>query len=80
MLTYSGSFFDLPGRGMTKPRAEGILALDFPEADAKRAEKLNVKTNDGMLTDDEQAELEAYQHWGPACVLVIEGSPGYEPA
>ena len=34
--------FDLPGRGMTKPLAEGILALDFPEADAARADELKL--------------------------------------
>jgi len=52
--------FDVPGRGMTKPLAENILALDFPEADAARAEELNAKANDGELTEDERAELEAY--------------------
>ncbi|MGI9075471.1 MAG: hypothetical protein ACR2JB_30050 [Bryobacteraceae bacterium] len=56
--------FDLPGRGMTKPLAEGILALDFPEADAARAEELNARANEGMLTEDEQVELEAYVNIG----------------
>jgi hypothetical protein len=45
---------------MTPALAEGILALDFPEDDAVRIAELNVRANDGRLTDDEQAELEAY--------------------
>ena len=56
--------FDLPGRGMTKPLAEGILALDFPEADAARAEELNARAIEGMLKEDEQVELEAYVNIG----------------
>jgi len=40
--------------------AEGILALDFPEGDAARIEELNVRANEGELTDEEEAELEAY--------------------
>lgn len=56
--------FDVPGRGMTVPLAEGILALDFPEADAARADELNAKANDGSLTEDERAELEAYANVG----------------
>ena len=51
--------FDLPGRGMTRALAEGILALDFPEEDAARIEELNVKANEGELTEQEEAELEA---------------------
>jgi len=45
---------------MTPALAEGILALDFPEDDAVRIDELNVRANEGHLTDDEQAELEAY--------------------
>lgn len=52
--------FDVTGGGMTRPLAESILALDFPEADAARAEELNAKANGGSLTEDERAELEAY--------------------
>jgi hypothetical protein len=52
--------FDLPGHGMTPALAEGILALDFPEDDAVRIGELNVRANEGLLTDDELAELEAY--------------------
>ena len=54
------TFIGLPAHGMTPGLAEGILALDFPEADAARIEGLNIRTNEGHLTDDEQAELEAY--------------------
>ena len=56
--------FDLPGHGMTPTLAEGILALDFPEDDAVRIEQLNARANEGHLTDDEQAELEAYINVG----------------
>lgn len=52
--------FDLPRRGMTRALAESILALDFPEGDAARIEELNVRANEGELTDEEEAELEAY--------------------
>ena len=52
--------FDLSRRGMSTALAEGILALDFPEEDAARIEELNVKANDGDLTDEEETELEAY--------------------
>jgi hypothetical protein len=52
--------FDVPGRGLSRPLAESIVALDFPEEDAARAEDLNAKANDGALTEDERAELEAY--------------------
>ena len=44
---------------MTPALAESILAFDFPEADAARIEELNVRANEGDLTDEE-AELEAY--------------------
>ena len=56
--------FDLPRHGMTKALAEGILALDFPEGDALRIEELNVRANEGTLTEDEQAMLEAYVNVG----------------
>jgi len=52
--------FDVPGHGLTKPLAESILALDFPESDVERINELNVKANAGVLSDDEAAELEAY--------------------
>jgi hypothetical protein len=52
--------FDLAGRGMTRPLAESILALDFPVADAARISELNAIANEGALTAHEEAELEAY--------------------
>ena len=52
--------FDLTGHGMTRPLAEGIMELDFPEEEVARIDELNAKANEGTLTDDEQAELEAY--------------------
>jgi hypothetical protein len=33
---------------MTKPLAEGILALDFRAADAARADELNAKANERL--------------------------------
>jgi len=55
-----GKVFDLAGHGMTRPLAESILELDFPEADAARVSDLNAEANEGTLTADEEAELEAY--------------------
>ncbi len=52
--------FDLTGRGTTPLLAHGILELDFPEEDAVRIEELNTRANEGLLSDDEKAELEAY--------------------
>ena len=52
--------FDLPGRGLSKALAESILSLDFPESDASRAAELNAKANEGVLTEIERGELEAY--------------------
>jgi hypothetical protein len=50
--------FDLSQHGMSAALAEGILALDFPEDDVARIEVLNVKANEGELTDEEELELE----------------------
>lgn len=55
--------FDLTGHGLTPALAESILALDFPEKDAARAEELNMRANEG-LTDEESAELQAYINIG----------------
>ncbi|MGA7235349.1 MAG: hypothetical protein WBY44_06705 [Bryobacteraceae bacterium] len=59
--------FDLSGTGMTRPLAESILALDFPNEELDfpneeeaRIEELNGKANEGLLTAEEEAELEAY--------------------
>jgi hypothetical protein len=49
---------------MTPALAEGILALDFPESDAARIGQLNLRANERQLSDDEQAELEAYINIG----------------
>ncbi len=56
--------FDLSGHGMTRPLAESILALDFPEGDAARIDELNARANEGTLTSEEEAELEAYINIG----------------
>lgn len=52
--------FDLAGNGMNRALAEGILALDFPDSDAAWIEELNIRANERQLSEDEQAELEAY--------------------
>ena len=52
--------FDLPSHGMTRALAESVLEFDFPERDSLRVEQLNDKANEGQLTDEEAAELEAY--------------------
>jgi hypothetical protein len=56
--------FDLPKRGITSALAESLLALDFPEEDFARIEELNSRANEGILTDDEEAELETYINVG----------------
>lgn len=52
--------FDLAGRGLSQPLAEGILALDFPPDDAARMDELGQRANDGRLTQEEAIELETY--------------------
>ena len=56
--------FDLPARGITRPLAQSILALDFPDDAAVRIELLNDKANQGALTEAEEADLEAYVNVG----------------
>ena len=56
--------FDLPGHGMTRPLAESILQLDFPEQDAARIEVLNTRANEVALSPEEEAELETYINIG----------------
>jgi hypothetical protein len=56
--------FDLSGHGVSTALAESILALDFPEGDAARVDELNARANEGTLTGDEHAELEAYINIG----------------
>jgi hypothetical protein len=58
------SVFDLTGRGISKPLAESILALEFPEKDAARIHELNAKANEGTLNEAEGAELEVYINVG----------------
>lgn len=52
--------FDLPGRGIARALADRFLAHGFPEEDAARIEQLGGKANEVILTDEEEAELEAY--------------------
>jgi len=44
--------------------ARGILTLGFSTADKDRMHALADKAGDGMLTSDEQAEVEAYSRIG----------------
>lgn len=61
--------FDLAGHGLTRPLAESILALDFPQYDADRIAELSGKANEGRLTEFEEAELEAYVNVGDLLAL-----------
>jgi hypothetical protein len=54
---------------LTRPLAESILALDFPEYDAERIAELGGKANEGALTETEEAELEAYINVGDLLAL-----------
>jgi hypothetical protein len=49
---------------MPQALADSIMALDFPEEDAARIEELSIRANEGVLTDAEEAELEAYINIG----------------
>ena len=44
--------------------AEGILALEFDQADKDRMHQLAAKARAGTLTPQEQAEVEAYSRIG----------------
>lgn len=55
--------------GPQKPRltpaaAAGILALAFSPADKERMNELSAKARAGTLTDDDQAEIDAYSRVG----------------
>jgi len=52
--------FDLPKHGFATGLAESIFALDFSDADSARIEELNGRANEGDLTAEQEAELEAY--------------------
>ena len=52
--------FDIPGRGMSKALADSILEMDFTDEDASRIAELNERANEGLLTPEEDAQLEAY--------------------
>jgi hypothetical protein len=40
--------------------ARYILSLDFPETDQARFQLLSARAQEGMLTDDERAELDEF--------------------
>ena len=46
--------------GLSSAAAKGILTLSFSPADKDRMHALTAKARAGMLTSDEQAEVEAY--------------------
>jgi len=64
-----GKVFDLTGHGLSRPLAESILSLDFPESDASRAAELNEKANKGTLTEAETDELQVYANVADVLVL-----------
>ncbi len=49
---------------MSVALADSLLTLDFTDEDFARIEVLNGKANDGSLTDEESAELEAFVNIG----------------
>jgi hypothetical protein len=51
---------DMPKGGMSKALAESLLELELPDHCVARVAELNEKANEGLLTHDEEAELEAY--------------------
>ena len=61
--------FDLSQHGLTVPLANSILSLEFDDIDARRIEELNEKANEGMLSEAENAELEAYVNVGDLLAL-----------
>ena len=52
--------FDLADRGLTRPLAESILALDFTEDEAARIDDLSEKANEGTMSAMKTGELESY--------------------
>ena len=42
--------------------ARYILSLDFPETDQARFQLLSARAQEGMLTDEERAELDEFLH------------------
>jgi hypothetical protein len=61
--------FDFDVRGLSKPLAENIRALDFPDHTDERVRELNEKANEGTLIESEEAELEAYINVGDLLAL-----------
>jgi hypothetical protein len=59
---------------MTPALAEGILALDFPKDDAVRIEELNVRANEGQLTERRTSGTGGvYQYRRSPGLLAVEG-------
>jgi hypothetical protein len=52
------------GRALSSATAKGFLALAFSPADIDRMHELAAKAREGMLSADEQAEVEAYSRIG----------------
>jgi hypothetical protein len=49
---------------LTPETAEGFLRIRFEQRDLDRMHELAVKNQDGLLTADEQAEMEHYRNVG----------------
>lgn len=48
----------------SKAAAESILRFDFPASDVRRMNNLAAKAREGVLSPDEEAELENYREVG----------------
>ncbi|MFL5240697.1 MAG: hypothetical protein ACJ8FY_01195 [Gemmataceae bacterium] len=60
-----------PEKPMLSPdAARSILALDFTQADRERMNTLAAKAREGILTDDENEELENYLRVGDLVAIM----------
>ena len=50
--------------GLTPQAARAFLALDFNTADKARMRELSAKAREGMLTRDEESEIDNYERVG----------------
>ena len=55
---------------LTPAAAKFMLNLDFRPSDRRRVAALNSRANEGMLTDGERSELEAYIRVGEVLAIL----------
>ena len=53
---------DAENGNLSADAARAILRMGFPTADRARAEVLAAQASEGVLSADEEAELESYRH------------------